>query len=546
MDLDDELLGLVEGKRKSKSSGKRSTKRKRPVASDDSASDMDMSSDSDAPPAATKARRGVKSAAEVDASDEEAGGADDEPYPLEGIYRDEADRRHIQSLPELEREDIIATRKDEMTERETRRQVAKMASKQGGAAGAASSEEDEDDEEYGRTTRQRKTTGTSKSKAEGLEKLKRSRAEKGKKKEKHDDSDDDYEEGGRSSRRRRSSAGYSDESEGSGDEDTDKKSKVSKKKDAPQAGPSDFRPVMVTRSKLAELCPAPWFGDWVKGAWVRLGIGKDPQGMPTYRLCQVQDVRSSGKPYRLEGTTTDVELKLRHGSAINWFKMETISDSTFTDREFGRISQVYASEKIDLPTPKELGKIKDQLTKHTTYLLTEQDLAQQLAKKRHRPVGAAAKARLVVQRDHALQSGDTERYKEIVAQLAEMDAVSSTKESEQERMKRVNERNRASNREEIQRAEARNQEERRKQAALLAKGENVKVDPSARVKTMTRLTYDSRTATPTPGTPNGGSTPTGGVSAPPPSIAAAAARTKGSKIEATVASRVQLDVDLDF
>ena len=57
-------------------------------------------------------------------------------------------------------------------------------------------------------------------------------------------------------------------------------------------------------------------------------------------------------------------------------------------------------------------------------------------------------------------------------------------------MKKVNERNRASNREDIRRAEAKNQDERRRIAEKLAKGEEVKVDASARVKTMTRLKYD--------------------------------------------------------
>lgn len=63
--------------------------------------------------------------------------------------------------------------------------------------------------------------------------------------------------------------------------------------------------------------------------------------------------------------------------------------------------------------------------------------------------------------------------------------------TEAERMAKVNERNRAANREEIRKAESRNQEDRRKMAAALKRGDmDVKVDPSARVKTMTRLKYD--------------------------------------------------------
>jgi len=180
-------------------------------------------------------------------------------------------------------------------------------------------------------------------------------------------------------------------------------------------------------------------------------------------------------------------------------------------------------------------------------------------------MGAAAKARLLVQRDHAFSSGDMETYEKTLAEIKELESGTPTKENEQERMRRVNERNRAGNREQIQKAEARSQEERRRQAASLAKGENVRVDPSARVKTMTRLTYDrcvascfpslsiitdfsrlcSRGGTPGNGTPTGATTPTkNGASTP--SLATAAVRTKGNKIESVVASSVQLDLDLDF
>ena len=80
------------------------------------------------------------------------------------------------------------------------------------------------------------------------------------------------------------------------------------------------------------------------------------------------------------------------------------------------------------------------------------------------------------------------------AQLAKLEAPASpggTHESESDRMKKLNEHNRARNRAEIKKAETRGQDERRRQAAALARGDaGVKVDASARVKTLTRLTYD--------------------------------------------------------
>ena len=53
------------------------------------------------------------------------------------------------SLPEFERENIIATRQEQMHERETRKQVAKMAARTGGPSGGADSDEGEEDEDDG-------------------------------------------------------------------------------------------------------------------------------------------------------------------------------------------------------------------------------------------------------------------------------------------------------------------------------------------------------------------------------------------------------------
>lgn len=97
-------------------------------------------------------------------------------------------------LPELEREDFIATRQEEVTSRRLRRDVAQMAARSAGAASgpnkkkkkvtaAASDDEDDDYDGASRATRSRKTTGSSKTKSEGIEKLKQSRAAKGKKKQ---------------------------------------------------------------------------------------------------------------------------------------------------------------------------------------------------------------------------------------------------------------------------------------------------------------------------------------------------------------------------
>lgn len=103
-------------------------------------------------------------------------------------------------MPELEREEFMANREEQIRSARERADVAQMVARSADAAAqgnkkkkigkaAAAGSDDDDDGDYGsgeasRSTRSRKTTGSSKTKAEGIEKLKQSRAAKGKKKQK--------------------------------------------------------------------------------------------------------------------------------------------------------------------------------------------------------------------------------------------------------------------------------------------------------------------------------------------------------------------------
>ncbi|GAA5968712.1 hypothetical protein JCM11641_000705 [Rhodosporidiobolus odoratus] len=566
-DFDDDLLALAEGtSKRKKSSSSKPNKRKRPESSDEgSASDMDMSeSDSDAAPAAASPRGGkrgkkVKSAAQIDTSDEEDDEDDvpapteDNPYPLEGIYKDEADRRRISNLPELEREDIIGTRKDEMTERNMRKKIAHMAAGVGGSRKAQASsdaEEEDEGEEEGEhvsrstSTRSRKTTGATSTKAAGIEKLKQSRAEKGKKKEKKADSDDDedYEELASRAKKGKKRGSSSEAEEEESDDDRARKSKAKGKKVAAQpAGPDELGAIVLTRAKLAEVCAAPWFTEWVIGSWVRYSVGMDQQGQTNYRLCEVIGTKQADT-YRFEHASTDILLELQHGKAKRYFSMDAVSNSLFTQREYARLNQTCQADDIPMPTSKEVAKIKEALAKHSAYIMTEEDLAKQLAKKSIRKSGAQLKAQLHMERTQAIAMNDTEKLASINERLANLDKPST---DSRETAAKLNERNRGRNREDVRKAEARSQEERRKMQEALAKGDtSVKVDASARVKTVPRMNYDSRVNSPLPGTPNNGSgrnTPVNAANAngtPKPG--------KAGKIESSVASRVQLDLDLDF
>ncbi|KPV75234.1 uncharacterized protein RHOBADRAFT_53238 [Rhodotorula graminis WP1] len=591
MDFEEELLGLTGGgaassKRTKASKGSKSRrKRAKSDSEDGSASDMDLSeSDSDAAPAASTSRggsrrRGHKSAERVDTDEDESdedegrkGGAakatDENPYPVEGIYKDTAERSRISKLPELEREDFIATRKEEINERVMRAEVAKLARASDARRGGAQDDDegdddddDDDDDEYGgaRETRSRKVTGATKTKSEGLEKLKRSRAEKGKKRDKADSSDDDYEEPGRKKNRKASpsSSASSDMDVATSDEDDAPSSKAAAaaakkkgKKAGPEPlGPSELRDITVPRAKLAEMCRASWFGEWLVGAFVRVTVGPnkdDPQAGNKYRVAQVTGLKKAKEPYRVEAVMTEHDLELTIGTDKARFPMASVSNGPLTDSEYAHYVRMCQTPKTAPPTSKEAAKIKAQLAKHTTYILTEEDLQKQLEASGSNKRGPGAKTRMKIQRDHAVAAGDQAEVDRLNRELAALDAPTG---AEQDRARMINERNRANNREEVRKAEAKAQDFRRKQAELLARGDtDVRVDPSARVKTMPRLNYDSsRPQTPGPG--SGAATPTKGGPLAAANAAAANAETprqRGSKIE--LASQVAINVDdlLDF
>lgn len=209
-------------------------------------------------------------------------------------------------LPELEREDFIATRQEEVTSRRMRQDVAQMAARSAGAAAGpnkkkrmavTTSDGDDDDDDYGtgesmsRSTRSRKTTGSSKTKSEGIEKLKQSRAAKGKKKQakvrlrfdifwadglsltillwaeapQTSDSDSDYDDAPKKSRRRAASDYSGSDMDQSSDDGRPKKGR-STKSGPPIASYDELRGCQATRSHLADMCRAPFFETWVQGA----------------------------------------------------------------------------------------------------------------------------------------------------------------------------------------------------------------------------------------------------------------------------------------
>ncbi|KAG1872962.1 hypothetical protein DFJ58DRAFT_760541 [Suillus subalutaceus] len=532
-DFDDELLelaGATEKKRKHQASSSKASaaKKRRTEVSDDS-----------------DAEDGPESEEESDVK-----------FPLEGKYIDESDRERLLSMPEIEREEILAGRQEELMRIQDKRKLHEMLQAQSG-----------DPESISKAAkRQRTSRGATKEKSRTLDELKARRKAKDEKKRTKTHSP---------KRDRSSSPNDMDMSSGEEEdgqitryeEEEEKDRKLFSKQPDPADEPSSLEDLMgcrLTRDQLAKYCMAPWFEDYVKGGWVRYLVGQDEKDQPQYRICEIQNLGVNlTKPYKINDITVNQTLELKHGKSFKTFHMDKVSNAPFTQREFERLGKVCLADDVKLPSKRVLEKKVAQMSKLITQPVTESDITAMLARKSqlsNLPSGASLtlqRSSLVQARTLAIRRQDYAEVAEIDAKLAELPAVATParnggEESLNDKLAKVNERNRKANLEGVRKAEMLEAERKRRERKMNASGTATPADPSARLKTVPRLFNDTISRSGTPNI-NGTGTPAlqahdaaGGRSISPfPPLALSDPRTgtkKDKSLEVSVIEMIEVDL----
>ncbi|KAK7683685.1 hypothetical protein QCA50_013061 [Cerrena zonata] len=454
-DFSDELLelaGATEKKRRKRQAQSKSSKRRK----------ADMGSDSE----------------QGDEPESEEDSAESNPYPIEGKYIDEEDRERLLGLSEIEREDILAQRQEEMQRIKMRSQLDQMVKDQSGR---------KDDTVSKSAKRQHTQRGATKEKTRKLDELKARRKAKDERKRSRADSP----------KRERSSSPMdmetSDEEDEDGqvtkmDEEEERLNRIYGK-DSPAVDEpmtmADLETVRLTRDMLAKFCLAPWFEDYVKGAWVRYLIGQDEQQQPIYRVCEVVNLGANlVKPYKINERTVNQVLELRHGSAVRTWSMDKVSNASFSEREYDRLVRVYEAEKLKVPTKRQLEKKAEQLHKLSTQPMTESDINAILLRKSqlasNKLTGTALtmeRSRLAQARTLAYRRQDQEEVKQLDERIAELDlTIESERKGRREEssvedlLAKVNERNRRANAETLKNIAAREEKKRRERKLAMANG----------------------------------------------------------------------------
>ncbi|EJD51871.1 plus-3-domain-containing protein [Auricularia subglabra TFB-10046 SS5] len=479
LDLDDELLALAaprdnDGrprKKKRASDGGAPKKRKEKLESD---SDMDLESEED----------------------------DSNPvqYPLEGKYIDESDRAKLLDLPEIEREEILAQRQEEMQRWRDRQALDKLVKSQSGQA------VDDDD-------------SASKRKPGAREKLDKYKAERKAKEERRQAMRDRPGSPSSSRKAHAQSDSSSDDEEGQYsrvEEENDRFDKQFGRDKEPPVGIADLRKIQVTRSMIGKYIERPWFEKLIAGAWVRIMVGSE-KGENVYRICEALKIGEIIKPYSVEGNQVIESVELKHGQAIREFTMERVSNVPFTDKEFDRLTRTCALEKVKLPSRRDIERKQAEIKRLTSQPRTNADIDYQLKRKAQidrllpsRPWDPAKEyAHLLKRHDLAFQRKDREETKNLQAALREFEEkhpnlkerYKRERESDdnEDLMARINKRNKLANEENVRRAEAAEAERKRRERRL-GMNRADSADPSARLKTIPK-TFTPRSGTPS--TPNG-------------------------------------------
>lgn len=389
----------------------------------------------------------------MDESDSEADAPgepddDDELFPVEGKFHSEKDRAQIMALPEIEREQIIAERQEQLLRKQqdaqlkrllvaSEREQQKAAEKKKRKAGAADL-----DESPRKSSRARTKPSTA------LESFKREREARLKERERDADR-----------RKRRSPSARSDlNAEGESEVEWDDGARRGLREDiSPDI--RDFERVRVGRSNFAKVCFYPEFEKAISGCFARVSVGMDQAtGTNIYRMAQIKSF-AEGKPYQMEGPNgkmfwIDQYAVVAHGKSEKTWPFIATSDGKFTDQEFNRYKIAIANDNLRLPSKDALQKSCQGIHDLLNRQWTDGDIRQKLAKQ-NKLAHLNAKAPKVPQPSEADLS---------LNGISSGSPTSAKKENmtQADRLWALNQANRKKNLEEIRKAQI---EERRKAAA---------------------------------------------------------------------------------
>lgn len=462
------------------------------------------------------------SESDSDASPARGAGAGGPLYPVDNIYKSEKEKREINAMPEIERESIVAERK-QWRDRNLQDQHLRHLLHIRGNADTKTAEKKRkigttDLEESPRKSSRQKTTLGGRKVGEtsaAIDEYKRQRDEKAKR-----DEDRKREGANRKERRARSfsenkysSADAEGESEVEWD---DGKAKVddSKFRNALPADYNDVRRATLHRGTLAEYCFYPGFSEAVKDCYVRLPSKAKVIGEMKYDLVLIKGVvEKQGDDYAVERPNrkrivTNQHLQLAVEGGVKDFHFAAISNSNPTEAEVANYKNSMSDSGKPFPTRFSLVSKLADFDAVVNHQFTDAELTEKLKRQGVMQSKDAYFERnsINARRRAAELKGDEAAIAKCDAELAVLDgpklkygtslvdprakAVVPAGPTQQERLAELNKANRKANRENVRKAQLAERKADRINREAVQRGEAMP-NSFARVKTYAKTHHDA-------------------------------------------------------
>ena len=227
------------------------------------------------------------------------------------------------------------------------------------------------------------------------------------------------------------------------------------------------------------------------GCFVRIGIGNN-KGKQVYRAGEITEVCETAKIYTLGSTKTNKGFKLKHGNQERVFRLEFVSNSTFTDSEFKGWQENCNKHDVEMPSMESVEKKQKDIQDLLQFKYSNDDIDKMVEEKARfnkNPTNfAVAKTFLMKERDMASQRGDDEEVEKYNSKILELDEKANSLDKRRTAtiasISYINERNRKNNVDKAEKAIIAEMEARR--------GQPVGSDPFTRRKTMPTMNYGSK------------------------------------------------------
>lgn len=427
---------------------------------------------------------------EEDEDDIEELSSDEELYPLEGKYKDEADKAKLMQMDEISREQILYDRVQEKEKHREKRYFA-LRAKQSKAESKAI--------QKGSTSKRLKTSK--------LSELKRQREKKTSKENRrkagYDDYDDDDED---DDLRDLAGLGEDDEDDEYYSDDYGVTKRATRSGSNRYEDPYDSakykdasyddinNKIRSTRSVLEKFLYRDEFDECIPGTLIRVNTGVSPvTRRPTYVMAFVEEIVRGGKPYKLNNKQCNTYLKLSRGNSLKTLELTYLSNSPITREEFEEYRKSLNGSNHTFPTVKYVEDKFRELKNMANKQLNDADINRMMAKKEALSVYDMSTAervrklgRLREELQVALEQFDKGKAQSIQKQIDQLSDYFQAGNKDKSKLEQINIRNQKSNQEFIRKAEKKLVETKRKQLQ-----NNDFSDPFSRLRTNPKVFYKS-------------------------------------------------------